>query len=90
MKSCRREDGNDEPPSPGCNGERSFHKEKRTNETHASTTDPDTRLSRRSRGQGAKLSFIGHLLMENRYGLIVDARLTTWNRSCPPVCANGR
>jgi Transposase domain (DUF772) len=40
MKSFRRKDGNDEPPAPGRNGERNFHKEKRSNETHASTTDP--------------------------------------------------
>src|ERR1051326_6762644 len=44
MKSFRRKDGKDEPPSPGRNGERRFQKEKRSNETHASTTDPDARL----------------------------------------------
>src|ERR1700692_2138069 len=55
MKSFRRKDGNDEPPAPGRNGERNFHKEKRSNETHASTTDPDARLARKSSGEGAKL-----------------------------------
>ena len=68
MKSFRRKDGNDEPPAPGRNGERNFHKEKRSNETHASTTDPDARLARKSNGEGAKLAFTGHLLMENRNG----------------------
>jgi transposase len=44
MKSFRRKDGSDEPPAPGRNGERDFHQDKRSNETHASTTDPDARL----------------------------------------------
>jgi transposase len=87
MKSFRRKDGKDEPPSPGRNGERKFHKEKRSNETHASTTDPDARLYRKSRGQEAKLSFIGHLLMENRNGLIVDARLSQANGTAEPEAA---
>jgi len=76
MKSFRRKDGNDEPPAPGRNGERNFRKEKRSNETHASTTDPDARLARKSSGEGAKLAFTGHLLIENRNGLMVDACLT--------------
>ena len=76
MKSFRRKDGKDEPPAPGRNGERNFHREKRSNQTHASTTDPDARLTKKSKGQEAKLAFIGHLLMENRNGLVVDARLT--------------
>jgi len=76
MKSFRRKDGTDEPPGPGRNGTRDFHKEKRSNETHASTTDPDARLARKGAGKEAKLSFTGHLLMENRNGLVVDARLT--------------
>jgi hypothetical protein len=77
MKSFRRKDGNDEPPAPGRNGgERNFHKQRPSNETHASTTDPDARLAREANGEGAKLAFTGHLLMENRNGLVVDARLT--------------
>ncbi len=76
MKSFRRKDCQDPPPSPGRNGERDFHNDKPGNQTHASTTDPDARLYRKGRGKEAKLSFIGHLLMENRSGLIVDARLT--------------
>ncbi len=76
MKSFRRKDGSDEPPAPGRNGERDFHGEKRSNETHASATDPDARLLRKSAGQEARLCFMGHALMENRNGLVVDACLT--------------
>ena len=76
MKSFRRKDGQDEPPAPGRNGERNFRREKRSNETHTSTTDPDARLARKSGGQQARLGFTGHLLMENKNGLVVDARLT--------------
>jgi transposase len=61
---------------PGRNQERDFHGERRTNETHASTTDPDARLYRKGRGKEAKLCHMGHLLMENRNGLIVDALVT--------------
>jgi transposase len=53
-----------------------FKGEKRRNETHRSTTDPDARLYRKGPGMEAKLCFIGHALMENRSGLIVDTRLT--------------
>jgi len=49
---------------------------KRSNETHASTTDPDARLYRRSNNTPALLCYLGHLLMENRSALIVDAELT--------------
>jgi transposase len=87
MKSFRRKDGNDEPPAPGRNGERNFHKEKRSNETHASTTDPDARLARKSSGEGAKLAFTGHLLMENRNGLVVDACLTHATGTAEPEAA---
>ena len=76
MKSFRPKDGSGPPPGPGRNGERDFHGEKRSNETHASTTDPDARLTRKGSGQGAKLAYMGHVLMENRHGLAVDARLT--------------
>jgi transposase len=60
----------------GRNAERDFHGEMRSNETHASTSDPEARLYRKGRGKEAKLCFLGHLLMENRSGLVVDARLT--------------
>ena len=76
MKSFRPKDGSGEPPSPGRNGERNFHKEKRSNETHASTTDPDARLYRKADGRESRLCFMGHVLMENRHGLAVDATLT--------------
>jgi transposase len=76
MKSFRPKDGSGEPPTAGRNGERDFHGEKRSNETHASTTDPDARLYRKGPGQPAKLSYLGHVLMENRHALVVDTRLT--------------
>ena len=76
MKSFRPKDGSGEPPSPGRNGERDFHNEKRSNETHASTTDPDARLYRKADGRDSRLCFMGHVLMENRNGLAVDAALT--------------
>ena len=78
MKSFRpkAEDGDEPPAAGGRNGERDFHGEKRTNDSHASTTDPDARLYRKGRGKEAKLCHMGHLLMENRNGLIVDAMLT--------------
>jgi hypothetical protein len=56
--------------------ERDFHGERRTNDSHASITDPDARLYRKGPGQEAKLCFVGHVLMENRHGLVVDAELT--------------
>ena len=69
--------GEKTPPSPkGRNAERDFHGEKRRNNTHASTTDPDARLYRKGRGKEAKLCHMGHVLMENRNGLVVDALLT--------------
>jgi len=76
MKSFRPKDGSGEPPGPGRNSERNFHKEKRSNETHASTTDPDARLYRKADGRESRLCFMGHVLMENRNGLAVDAALT--------------
>ena len=66
MKSFRPKDGSGEPPAPGRNGERNFHKEKRSNETHVSTTDPDARLYRKAAGRESRLCFMGHVLMENR------------------------
>lgn len=60
----------------GRNGERDFRGEKRSNETHASTTDPDARLYKKASGQPSRLCFVGTALMENRNGLVVDGRLT--------------
>jgi transposase len=76
MKSFVPKDGSGEPPSGGRNGERNFRKEKRSNETHASTTDPDAQLFRKGNGQASRLCFMGHALMENRNGLIVDCEVT--------------
>ena len=76
MKSFRPKDGSGPPPGPGRNGERAFHGEKRSNQTHASTTDPDARLYRKGPGKPAQLAYLGHVLMENRHALVVDARVT--------------
>jgi transposase len=75
-KSFRTKDGSDEPPGAGRNGERDFHGERRRNDTHVSTTDPDARLFRKGPGKEARLCFMGHALMENRNGLIVGAVAT--------------
>jgi transposase len=76
-KSFRRKDGQGKPP--GAGGEVDFHGEKRNNKTHESTTDPDARLFRKSQGSEAKLSYLGHVLMENRNGLLVQTFLTEAN-----------
>jgi transposase len=73
-KSFRRKDGKGKPPEAG--GDVDFHGEKRKNETHASTTDPDARLFKKSKGSEAKLSYLGHVLIENRNGLLVQTFLT--------------
>jgi len=76
LKSFRKTDGGDhDPDGPGRNAERGFHKEKRSNATHRSTTDPEARLYKKG-GQPAKLCYIGHALMENRHGLAVDGGVT--------------
>ena len=85
MKSFVPKDGGNAPPpkdrdgSSGRNAERNFHGEKRRNDTHSSTTDPDSRLFRKGAGKEAKLCHMGHLMTENRNGLVVDARLTEAN-----------
>ncbi len=81
MKSFRPKDdaGADGPPGDapgGRNDEVDFRGTRRSNDTHASTTDPDARLYRKSPGTGAKLCYMGHVLMENRNGLAVDAETT--------------
>ena len=60
----------------GRNGERNFHGQKRSNQTHESTTDPDARLYRKGNGRESKLCFMGHALMENRNGLVVGGSVT--------------
>lgn len=86
MKSVKPKDGPTDGPTGGSgappaggggrNAEADFHGEKRSNETHASTTDPEARLYRKGKGKETKLCFMGHGLMENRHGLLVDACLT--------------
>src|ERR1700676_4491046 len=68
QKSFRRKDGRGNPPEAG--GDVDFHGEKRKNQTHGSTTDPDARLFKKSKGSEAKLGYLGHVLMENRNGLL--------------------
>ena len=78
MKSFRPRDGGDAgpPEGGGRNAGVDFHGQKRTNDTHVLTTDPDARLYRKGQGKEARLCFIGHGLMENRSGLLVDVCLT--------------
>ncbi|MCK4335065.1 IS5 family transposase [candidate division WOR-3 bacterium] len=78
MKSFRpRDDGRSFSSSGGGhNCSVDFHGERRRNETHVSTTDPEARLYRKGKGKEARLAFMGHALMENRNGLVVDTRLT--------------
>lgn len=74
QKSYRRKDDDSEPPAgSGRNSEANFHGESRGNETHESKTDGDARLARKGPGKEAKLSYMGHTVMENRNGLIVKA-----------------
>jgi transposase len=72
-KSFKKKEGGEEAPvdDPG-NPTVDFHGEKRSHETHESTTDPEARLAKKGKGKEAKLSYSGHVLMENRNGMIVD------------------
>jgi len=76
LKSFQRKDTVPSPPDDPGNPTVNFHGERRRNTTHASTTDPDARLFRKGNSHEAKLCYQGHVLMENRYGLAVDAELT--------------
>lgn len=77
MKSFKPTDGSGVPPHDGGrNGEADFHGQKRSNATHASTTDPEAWLYRKRAGREARLCFIGHALMENRSSLLVDGCVT--------------
>lgn len=79
QKSFTRRDGtsrgpsDDDPSNPTVN----FHGERRSNATHESTTDPDSRLAKKGPGKEAKLAYLGEVLMENRHGLVVDACVVT-------------
>ena len=76
-KSFKRKDGSDQqPPDDPGNPTVDFHGERRSNATHQSTTDPEARLAKKGAGKEAKLSFAGHLLMENRNGLAVNGCVT--------------
>ncbi len=66
----------EEGPKTGPGREVDFHGEKRTNDTHQSTTDPDARLYKKSAGSEARLAYLGHALMENRHGLLMKTKLT--------------
>ena len=77
MKSFRPRDEDEPPPERGGrNPEVDFRGERRSNDTHQSTTDPEARLARKGKGKEAKLCFGAHVLMDNREGLVVDVRLT--------------
>ena len=78
LKSFKRRDQapSDESPDDPGNPTVNFHKEKRSNKTHQRTTDPEARLFQKGKGKEAKLCFMGHALMENRRGLLVDFEMT--------------
>jgi transposase len=77
MKSFKRKDGPPSDSGPDDQGMVDFKGEKRSNATHASTTDPEAKLKRKGPGKESKLCFGGHALMENRHGLCVDIQVTS-------------
>jgi transposase len=81
QKSFQRKDG----PTDGDG--RNFHGESRKNDTHASKTDPDAKLYRRSHSGEARLAYLGHLVIDNRHGLIVDAMASTADGRAERECA---
>jgi IS5 family transposase len=94
----RKGSGNDPlnppPPDRGSNPTINWHKEKRSNETHESLTDPMARFYKKTRGAEAELGYLGHVLTENRNGLVVDVRLTqasgTAEREAAEAMINGK
>ena len=72
LKSFRPKDATPPEGSSGRNPEVDFHGKKRMNETHASTTDPEARLLSKGKGKETKLCFMGHVLIQNRQGLIIS------------------
>jgi transposase len=81
QKSFQRKKTDDDvlnppPPDPGSNPTIDFRKQQRKNDTHESSTDPQARLYKKTRGSESRLAYMGHLLTENRNGLVVDVRLT--------------
>ncbi len=88
LKSFRRKDAPDQrPPDDPGNPTVNFHGERRRNDTHASTTDPDARLFRKGQAREAKLCYQGHVLMENRGGLVVQAHATQATGTAEPATA---
>src|SRR6266576_4710992 len=86
-KSFQRKDQPAPPPDDPGNPTVDFHGEKRSNETHQSTTDPDARLARKSGGHEAKLAYCGNVLIENRNGLVVDTELLQCSGTAERVAA---
>ena len=78
-KTERKRRGGKGPKGGGRNADVNFHRQKRSNETHQSTTDPEARLMKKGDGQPARLSYAGHALMENRNGLLIDFRISEAN-----------
>ena len=87
MKSFRPKDGDDDKGAGGSNPDRDFHGQKRRNDTHQSTTDPEARLYRKGNGKESKLCFMGHALMENKNGLAVGVMVTQANGTAERVAA---
>jgi transposase len=87
MKSVRPKDGSGPTSGGGKNPEVDFRGEKRVNDTHASVTDPEAKLYRKTKGSGTKLCYMGHVLMENRNGLAVGTRVTFANGSAERAAA---
>jgi transposase len=81
QKSFVRKDKSDDdaPPDGGTRSKENWHGEKRSNETHESSTDSEARLFRKSRRTGALLCYVGHVLTDNRHGLVVNAQVTQAN-----------
>ncbi len=75
------------PPDDPGNPTIDFHGERRSNDTHQSTTDPDARLYRKGKGREAKLCYMGHVVMENRHGLVVQAQATVATGTAEPETA---
>ena len=74
-----KEKGKKPPQGGGRNPSVDFHGEKRINDTHESTTDPESRMYKKAPGEKARLSYLGHALMENRNGLVVNTQVTQAN-----------
>jgi len=87
-KSFKRKDrGGERPPDDPGNPTIDFHGEQRSNATHQSTTDPEARLARKGAGKEAKLSYAGHVLMENRNGIAVNGQVTQADGRAEPQAA---